>query len=537
MSPVRKFFFVGLLLSLLSSLPAWESNSGADIKLESKASPRLNLKIPPVVNDFLVNDDTGSAMQMDPAISTDLFYGNFVITWDDDRESYPKIFVQRFDYSGSRLGINVKVNDDTGTGWQFDPAIGTDFFGDFVIVWWDWNCGICGQRYSISGTPLGARFAANGYNAQTAGADPAIAVDLLGNFVITWQEENYYFDRHIYAQLFDSSGTPSDSTFKVDYSVVSYASSPSIALDGSGNFVITWADKRADGTYHIYAQRFNSTGTPLGSNFKVSNHSVTAFQGAPVAAANWSGDFIITWEDDRNGHSDIHAQRFDSSGTRIGSDFKVNDSTGSAYPYAYSPAIAVDVQGSGNFVITWQDGRNGNPDIYAQRYDSSASRVGNNYMVNDPQFASFEQATPSVVVNGSKVFFAWMDTHRGNRDIYAKVVDWIWTKVGEDENATIPNSFELSQNYPNPFNLATTIHFQVGGSQSMVHSPIHTTLKIYNILGQLVKALVDEEKSAGIYEVIWDGKDVSGKEVSSGIYFYQLKTSDYTHTRKMVLLK
>jgi flagellar hook assembly protein FlgD len=71
----------------------------------------------------------------------------------------------------------------------------------------------------------------------------------------------------------------------------------------------------------------------------------------------------------------------------------------------------------------------------------------------------------------------------------------------------------------------------------MAHSPIRTTLKVYNILGQLVRTLVDEEKTPGNYDVVWDGKDDSGKEVSSGIYFYQLKTSDYTHTKKMVLLK
>ena len=105
------------------------------------------------------------------------------------------------------------------------------------------------------------------------------------------------------------------------------------------------------------------------------------------------------------------------------------------------------------------------------------------------------------------------------------------------DNQNIPVEFELSQNYPNPFNPSTTIPFSVYGSQFIVHSPIHTTLKIYNIKGQLVKTLVDEEKLPGNYNIIWDGKDNSGKEVSSGIYFYQLKTKDYTDTKKMVLVR
>jgi parallel beta-helix repeat protein len=107
----------------------------------------------------------------------------------------------------------------------------------------------------------------------------------------------------------------------------------------------------------------------------------------------------------------------------------------------------------------------------------------------------------------------------------------------KDNDRNLPVEFELSQNYPNPFNPATTIPFTVYGSQFTVHSPIHTTLKIYNIKGQLVKTLVDEEKLPGNYNIIWDGKENSGREVSSGIYFYQLKTMDYTETRKMVLLR
>ncbi len=109
--------------------------------------------------------------------------------------------------------------------------------------------------------------------------------------------------------------------------------------------------------------------------------------------------------------------------------------------------------------------------------------------------------------------------------------------VEDNPSVSVPQRYELSQNYPNPFNPATTLPYRVGGSEFMVHGPIHTTLKIYNILGQLVRTLVDEEKAPGNYKVIWDGRDNSGKEVGSGIYFYQLKTEEYTATKKMVLLR
>jgi carboxypeptidase T len=97
----------------------------------------------------------------------------------------------------------------------------------------------------------------------------------------------------------------------------------------------------------------------------------------------------------------------------------------------------------------------------------------------------------------------------------------------------LPQSFHLGQNYPNPFNPSTDIEYQIGESGS----PIRTTLKIYNVLGQEVRTLVDEVKKANVYTVTWDGRDKSGCEVTSGIYLYRCKAGQTTQVRKMVLLR
>jgi len=107
------------------------------------------------------------------------------------------------------------------------------------------------------------------------------------------------------------------------------------------------------------------------------------------------------------------------------------------------------------------------------------------------------------------------------------------TNVEESEHEP-PKNFFLSQNYPNPFNPETRIKYTVGSRQ--IH-PIPTTLKIYNILGQLVRTLMDEPQESGSYEVIWDGKDENEKDVASGIYFYQLKSGEFSQTKKMVLIR
>jgi len=103
----------------------------------------------------------------------------------------------------------------------------------------------------------------------------------------------------------------------------------------------------------------------------------------------------------------------------------------------------------------------------------------------------------------------------------------------DEEDTNIPKSIELFQNYPNPFNPTTSIQFAVKGGPS----PLHTTLKIYNLRGQLVKTLLDEDKPGGNYTLLWDGRDEGGKAVSSGIYFYKLTAGSFSEIKRMVLLK
>jgi hypothetical protein len=97
-------------------------------------------------------------------------------------------------------------------------------------------------------------------------------------------------------------------------------------------------------------------------------------------------------------------------------------------------------------------------------------------------------------------------------------------------HATIPMTFNLSQNYPNPFNPKTSISYVVADAGNV-------TLTVYNLLGEQVKVLVDGFQAAGEYTVDWNGDDVSGRTVSSGVYFYKLSSGDYAQTKKMMLMK
>jgi hypothetical protein len=106
-----------------------------------------------------------------------------------------------------------------------------------------------------------------------------------------------------------------------------------------------------------------------------------------------------------------------------------------------------------------------------------------------------------------------------------------YTAVREiDDGETRPCDFVLFQNYPNPFNPATNIEFVLPKSGQV-------KIEIFNILGQKIRTLVDECLKPGHKLVDWDGKDDSGKEVSSGIYFYRIATDEFSEAKKMLLLK
>jgi hypothetical protein len=105
-----------------------------------------------------------------------------------------------------------------------------------------------------------------------------------------------------------------------------------------------------------------------------------------------------------------------------------------------------------------------------------------------------------------------------------------WVTGVEKVGSEIPNNFELGQNYPNPFNPTTNIDFKIANTSSV-------KLVVYNILGQRVKTLVNENLKAGNYQIVWNGLDDSGKKVASGNYLLSLETDAFRATRKMVLLK
>ena len=156
---------------------------------------------------------------------------------------------------------------------------------------------------------------------------------------------------------------------------------PEVAKDADGDFVVVWHEVDGSGG-GIFARRFNSAGTALGSDFQVNTYTLGAQNGADVAMGA-GGDFVVVWhstgQDSGTGlFSGVFAQRFGSSGNKIAVEFQVNTYTPGNQDYGQ-----VAIAGNGNFVIAWTDEKDGSGyGIFAKRYDSAGAVLAEEFQIN-----------------------------------------------------------------------------------------------------------------------------------------------------------
>ncbi len=197
---------------------------------------------------------------------------------------------------------------------------------------------------------------------------------------------------------------------------------------------------------------------------------------------------------------------------------------GAQFQIEYDPAeVSFQVprlaERSDHFLMEYRDDRNGKLTLLMYNMSNQPIPAGEGSIVSLPAVLS-PYAQENVKILLKQVVLA---------DEKAALIP-----VG-DQSPSIPVAFELNQNYPNPFNPSTTITFSLPSQSGGGYSP--TTLRIYNVLGRVVRTLLDESLVAGTHDVVWDGRDDQGNQVASGIYFYRLRSGDYEDTKKMVMMK
>jgi len=150
-------------------------------------------------------------------------------------------------------------------------------------------------------------------------------------------------------------------------------------------------------------------------------------------------------------------------------------------------------------------------------------------------------ALPKLEIFNNKLYLIYLKSDEPSEgDVYFMKKD-LSTSIVNEHYINYIYVINLSQNYPNPFSTRVGSRFISGNPQTQIEFSLnkegYTTLKIFNIKGQLIKKLVNEYKRKGDYSVLWDGKNKDGKEVRSGIYLYRLQVENHCVTRSLTLVK
>jgi len=355
----------------------------------------------PAPGEFQVNTFT-TGYQSYPSVAT--YDSGFVVAWDsaDEDGNGRGVFARRYDFNGVP-DPPIPVNQYT-TSWQWRADAAADVNGGFVVTWQSHgqdgsDYGVFARRFDGFG-PLGDEFQVNTY---TTGRQrfPAVAMDPVGRFVIVWTGLAADGSYDIFGRAYNQFGTPLGDEFRVPASTTAFEVRADVAMDGSGGFVVAWDGYDADFS-GVFARRFGPGAVALGGDLAV-NVYTTDDQYAPAVAVDGAGNFVVTFigqDADREG---VFARRFTSAGTPAGNEFQVNTTTAGGH----ERPLAVDFDAAGNFVVAWSANAAGYYDVMARAFDAAGAPRTGEFRVN--AHAPDDQSAPALAFDGPDHFQAvWM---------------------------------------------------------------------------------------------------------------------------------
>jgi len=229
-----------------------------------------------------------------------------------------------------------------------------------------------------------------------------VAVDNSGNFIVVWT--SYYKpDRsnEILARRFDAGGEPLGDEFQINTITAGNQGEPAVAMNATGDFVVVWQGPQSPGedVEDIFARRFDSNGTAVGDQFRV--NTITADrQLSPSVAMNDDGNFVVVWESwdqPGPGQSQIRGQLFDNEGTKTGAEFVVNDEPA----VCRYPDVAMD--DGGKFVVVWVKD-SASKSVWIRRFNSDGTAPYLGSKVNDEfDFTSLTEPIVAMDAAGNHV--------------------------------------------------------------------------------------------------------------------------------------
>jgi hypothetical protein len=363
----------------------------------------------PAGGEFQVNSDTFERQyfrQPTWPVALDR-EGDFVVVWARLYQfGVPRarsgIFARRFSAEGTPLAPEVRVNASTVPDGHINASVAADGRGNFVVVWSAGTTGqsrsILGQRFRADGSRLGDEFEVAAFSTYVSSSS-AVAARPDGGFVVVWSDARPYGVSDVFGRLFDAAGAGGPA-FLVDGSTAYWEADPAVAVDATGGFVVVWLDNEGSWYPHVRGRGFAADGTPVGPGFRVSVPFFGA--GDPAVASDAYGRFVVVWDElgyfsgppPRHTEDMVFVQPFDAPGVPRGPTFMV----GSAGSWSQSNArVASDA--AGNFTVVWNefDSDGSLNGVFARRYDATAAPREPFFRVN--QYVTESQMHPGVAVD------------------------------------------------------------------------------------------------------------------------------------------
>jgi hypothetical protein len=353
----------------------------------------------PLGSEFHVNSVT-SLSQSHPKVARRYGDPGFVVTWDGGGIGFvtTDIYVAVFDATAAKLVEDFRVNSYL-TGFQTYPAVAGEYDGTFTVVWESMgqnesNYGVYGQRLGASGSPIGEELLVSTY---TTGLQrhPSIAPAASG--VRTAFHGEGVGDSY---GVYQSSGTFASESLVNAFTGGGQKSagiSGNIGLSaGAPDYLLVWSGNGADdGDQGIYGHVYDTSGSSLGADFRV-NLTAAGGQTAPAVAADpFALGYVVVWVSPGVSFTEIFAQRLEANGSPRGGEFRVNTYTTGSQS---QPQVAVD--DVGNFVVVWSNYVTSNDaDVHAQAFSAAGTPIGPEFTVNT--YATNKQRLPSVAATGA----------------------------------------------------------------------------------------------------------------------------------------
>lgn len=322
---------------------------------------------PVVVNSNL----TGYGQNADVGIDS---HGTISVVWEQIQSNSSAVYWTQFSSTGirivpARLLTNSRIIATT-------PQLSTQRTGKWVACWLDYRSGhpeVYAQKFRSNGQLFGNNFLVAKSNSLIQYPNVSLAED--STICFGWQDSGLgHF--HVEAKLFKWNGEELSDTILVDDSNGKASSSnPDILQQMDGRTIVLWKDYRT-GESNIYFQRIQGTALESGNEL-VNDDSTRRWQRLPSISGSRIGKFICVWEDYRNDPKnqigDIYAQWYSSDGRKIGGNVKIN--AGPEPTVQEFPAVAMN--SSGECIITWNDARNSEIQVFLRRWSLDAETFGN----------------------------------------------------------------------------------------------------------------------------------------------------------------